>query len=130
MTSGIPTEATTTSPSSPRSSHVASSRLLPTATTPTTNASPMIVAEAECSRSSTSSPGTPGSQGRCENAAVASIITPKPPSAAVAHRPQRGRHAEANHSTASPNSRNPDRATHAPSSPCAADSLIECRTHE
>lgn len=29
-----------------------------------------------------------------------------------------------------PSSRNPSRATHASCTPCAADSLIECHTHE
>ena len=78
----------------------------------------------EWSRSSVGSKSVPGTHERNENAATAHMQTPKVTCRAAAGCPQVPLRRQAIHSTANPNRRNPLRATQAPSTPCAPDSLV------
>jgi hypothetical protein len=90
----------------------------------------MLDAATECSRSSVRSKFAPGIHGRWENAAAVVINAPKAPCRLAAHGPQRRRQVNARKITDSPNRTNPRRATHAPRTPWAADSLVVWDTHE
>ncbi len=90
----------------------------------------MSVAAAEWRRSSVWSKGIPGSHDRDEKAAVAIIEIPKTACEAAANLPQLALLIRPSANTPRPKKRKPSRASQAPSTPWAADSLVVCETHE
>jgi hypothetical protein len=125
IASGMATEATTAMPSRVMAGHASLPRRTATSTIPRANAIPITLAATEWRVSSTATKGAPGSAGRLEKTAAKIMKTPK---AACAARAATLHDATPSvvASTPNPNNTKPPRASHAPCSPCAADSLVVC----
>lgn len=127
---GIATEATTATTSNARGHASARDLMNAVTTTPPAKANPIAVAATECSTSSTRSTSSPAIQGRCENTAAAINMAPKLACRAVANGPHGRVQMVASRITDSPKRTNPERASQAPCTLCAADSLVVCDTQE
>jgi len=130
MPSGSTTEAVTATASNSHHLPRPPRWWIAQAAIPNANASPMTLAAIECSRFSIGSKSALPTHDRVENAAAAVIRAPKSVCIAAAQPPQPDRRCNANPITDRPNSRNPSRASQAPCTAWAADSLVVCVTQE
>jgi hypothetical protein len=94
------------------------------------NPNPTTAADTEWRTSSVLTYGKDSSHGRAANAATPNIATPKARCRMAPGHPHALARIWTSQTTDNPKRMNPRRATHAPSMPCAADSLVPCSTHE